>query len=330
MNLRSVQRNVPFLATIIVCLVLYVAAAVKYEGFASVRVFINFFGDNSFLGIAALGLTFVVLSGGIDLSVGAVIGLTSVFLALALEKWNLHAALAIPMVLLVGGLFGAVMGSLIHWFALPPFLVTLGGMFFARGLAYLLSLESLPITKYLDAISSRVRVPLGETFDLPATAITFLAVFVLALVAARFTRFGRNVYAIGGNEHSATLMGLPVARTKIGVYALSGFCSALAGIVYCLYTQSGNPNAGMGLELDAIAAVVIGGTLLSGGVGYVAGTVVGVLISGIIQTAIVFQGTLSSWWTKIVIGVLLLAFILLQKMIQAKKFKTATTFQSTK
>jgi simple sugar transport system permease protein len=125
-------------------------------------------------------------------------------------------------------------------------------------------------------------------------------------------------------------MGLPVGRTKVGVYALSGFCSALAGVVYCLYTQSGNPNAGMGLELDAIAAVVIGGTLLSGGVGYVAGTVVGVLIFGIIQTAIVFQGTLSSWWTKIVIGVLLLAFILLQKMIQAKKFRTAKTFQTTK
>jgi galactofuranose transport system permease protein len=330
MNLRALQRNIPFLATVIVCALLYIVAAVSYEGFASLRVLINFFGDNSFLGIAALGLTFVILSGGIDLSVGAVIGLASVFLALAIEKWNLHAAVAIPMVLLVGACFGFAMGALIQWFALPPFLVTLGGMFFARGLAYLLSLESLPITKYLDAISSRVHVPMGEALDLPATAIIFIAVFALAFAMAHFTRFGRNVYALGGNEQSALLMGLPVALTKIGVYGLSGFCSALAGVVYCLYTQSGNPNAGMGLELDAIAAVVIGGTLLSGGVGYVAGTMVGVLIFGIIQTAIVFQGTLSSWWTKIVIGVLLLAFILLQKIIQAKKFKTATTFQTAK
>jgi simple sugar transport system permease protein len=251
-----------------------------------------------------------------------VIGLVSVCLALTIERWHVHAAVAIPMVLSLGVIFGAAMGALIQWFTLPPFLVTLGGMFFARGLAYLLSLESLPITKYLDAISSRVRVSLGEAIDLPATAIILLAVFALAFVIAHFTRFGRNVYALGGNEQSAALMGLPIARTKIGVYALSGFCSALAGVVYCLYTQSGNPNAGLGLELDAIAAVVIGGTLLSGGVGYVAGTVVGVLIFGIIQTAIVFQGTLSSWWTKIVIGLLLLGFILLQKIIQTKKFKT--------
>ena len=116
-------------------------------------------------------------------------------------------------------------------------------------------------------------------------------------------------------------MGLPVARTKVAVYALSGLCSAIAGIVYSLYTFSGNPNAGGGLELDAIAAVVIGGTLLSGGVGYVAGTLIGVLIFGIIQTALSFEGTLSSWWTKIAIGLLLLLFILLQKLIQAKKFR---------
>jgi simple sugar transport system permease protein len=331
MNLRSLQRNVPFLATVVVCVLLYVVAAVSFHdrGFLSFRVFVNFFADNSFLGIAALGLTFVILSGGIDLSVGAMIGLVSVFLALAIEKWHLHIAAAAPLALAGGALFGSVMGLLIQQFALPPFLVTLGGMFFARGLAYMLSLESLPITKFIEPINSAVSVPLGR-FDLPATAILLLVTFAIAFVLAHFTRFGRNVYALGGNEQSATLMGLPVARTKVGVYALSGFCSALAGLGYCLYTQSGNPNAGSGLELDAIAAVVIGGTLLSGGVGYVAGTVVGVLIFGIIQTAIAFQGTLSSWWTKIVIGVLLLAFILLQKIIQAKKFKTATTFQTAK
>jgi galactofuranose transport system permease protein len=286
-----------------------VAAAVKFEGFASLRVLINFFSDNSFLGVAALGLTFVILSGGIDLSVGAVVGFVSVFLALALEKWNLPAAVALPLVLFTGALFGTAMGALIHYFALPPFLVTLGGMFFARGLTYLLSLESLPITKAIDRISTALTIPM-DTLELPATAILFLVLFVVAVIIAHCTRFGRNVYAIGGNEVSATLMGLPVARTKIGVYALSGFFSALAGVIYCLYTQSGNPNAGAGLELDAIAAVVIGGTLLSGGVGLVTGTLVGVLIFGIIQTAIIFQGTLSSWWTKIVIGTLLLGFIL--------------------
>ncbi|WP_427928261.1 ABC transporter permease subunit, partial [Agrobacterium cavarae] len=134
------------------------------------------------------------------------------------------------------------------------------------------------------------------------------------LVAAR-TRFGANVYALGGNQQSAELMGVPVAKTTIGIYALSGFLSGLAGIVYTLYTSSGYSLATVGVELDAIAAVVIGGTLLTGGTGLVAGTFIGLMIQGLIQTYIVFDGTLSSWWTKIVIGILLFIFIVLQRTI---------------
>jgi simple sugar transport system permease protein len=159
---------------------------------------------------------------------------------------------------------------------------------------------------------------LGSGLRLPLPAVIFLVVLAAGIFIARQTPFGRHVYALGGNEPSARLMGLPIGRTKIGVYALSGFCSALAGVVYTIYTSSGNAIAATSLELDAIAAVVVGGTLLSGGVGNVAGTLVGVLIFGIIQTAITFQGTLSSWWTKIAVGVLLLAFILLQRLIQRK------------
>jgi simple sugar transport system permease protein len=132
---------------------------------------------------------------------------------------------------------------------------------------------------------------------------------------AHRTRFGRNIDAVSGSEESSGLMGLPVARAKIAVYALSGLCSALAGAVYTLYTFSGNPTAGMMLELDAIAATVIGATLLTGGVGYMAGTLWGVFIFGIIQTAIIFHGRLSSWWTRLAIGNLFLAFILLQRTI---------------
>lgn len=322
--LNNLKRNIPFAATALVCLLLYVGAGMKFENFFSLRVFINFFSENAFLGIAAIGMTFVILSGGIDLSVGGMIGLVSILLALLIQKFHLHAALAIPLVLFLGTFLGTIMGTLIHYFALPSFLVTLAGMFFARGVGLVLSQESISASKYFDAIAARLEIPLGSGIVFPATALLYFAAFLIAIWIAHFTRFGRNVYAIGGNEQSATLMGLPVALTKIGVYALSGFCSALAGVVYTLYTFSGNATAGMGLELDAIAAVVIGGTLLSGGVGYLAGTFVGILIFGIIQTAITFQGTLSSWWTKIVVGGLLLAFILLQKLIQAKKFKTKT------
>jgi len=135
-----------------------------------------------------------------------------------------------------------------------------------------------------------------------------------AMLLARSTQFGRTIYAIGGSETSAALMGLPVASTIVRVYALSGFCAALGGVLYTLYTLSGYSLHATGLELDAIAAVVIGGTLLTGGIGHVQGTLFGVLVLGLIQTLIAFDGTLSSWWTRIVIGMLLLAFCLLQRL----------------
>jgi len=318
---KTLQRNIPFLATLSVCLLLYVAAGVKYDGFFSARVFLNFLSDNAVLGVAAIGLTFVILSGGIDLSVGSVVGVVSIVLAILVDGQGLPPATAIPLVLAAGATFGAGMGTLIHYYALPPFLVTLGGMFFARGLGFMIKMESMPITK-LGGIVDAMTIPLGGAYEIPATAVVFLALLAIAIVTAHFTRFGRNVYAIGGNEQSAVLMGLPVARTKVGVYALGGFCSAAAGVVFTFYTSSGNPTAGTGLELDAIAAVVVGGTLLSGGVGLLAGTLVGVLIFGMIQTIITFQGDINSWWTPIIIGLLLLAFILLQKAIQSKRFRT--------
>src|SRR5947208_15380928 len=217
--MRFLKRNIPFLATLIVCGLLYLAAAVSYSGFASLRVFVNFFGDNSFLGIAAIGMTLVILSGGIDLSVGGMVGLISVIFALLIEKANLHPAISIPLILLIGVAFGAAMGVVIQFFALPPFLVTLAGMFFARGLAYVLKLESITINQFLDGIAQALHLPLGTKLDVPATAIIFLVVFAMALWVAHYTRFGRNIYAIGGSEQSAILMGLPVARTKVAVYA---------------------------------------------------------------------------------------------------------------
>jgi ribose/xylose/arabinose/galactoside ABC-type transport system permease subunit len=147
--------------------------------------------------------------------------------------------------------------------------------------------------------------------------VIVLVVLLAAIYLAHLTRFGRTVYAIGGNEQSALLMGLPVARTKMLVYTLNGFCSALAGVVFSIYMLSGYGLYTNGLELEAIASVVIGGTMLTGGVGYVIGTVFGVLIQGLIQTIIMFQGTLNSWWTKIVIGLLTLLFIGMQSLFVA-------------
>jgi simple sugar transport system permease protein len=140
-----------------------------------------------------------------------------------------------------------------------------------------------------------------------------LLVFAGGIVLAHRTRFGANVYALGGGVQTAELMGVPVGRTTIRIYALSGFLAGLSGIVFSIYTSAGYSLATVGVELDAIAAVVIGGTLLTGGAGFVGGTLIGILIQGLIQTYITFDGTLSSWWTKILIGLLLFAFILMQK-----------------
>jgi ribose/xylose/arabinose/galactoside ABC-type transport system permease subunit len=310
-RLPLAAKNVPLATTTAVCLLLYAAACWRYPHFASWTVFVNFFGDNAFLGLAAIGMTFVILSGGIDLSVGAVIGLTSIAIAALVERAGLPPLVVLPAILALGSAFGAGMGGLIHLFRMPPFLVTLAGMFLARGAGFVISLETITIRQPLYDHIGDVRC---AGFQVPALAL--LGAVAVAVYVARWTRFGRNVYAVGGSEPSALLMGLPIGRTKVLVYALSGLCSSAAGIVYTFYTFSGNAGAGTTLELDAIAAVVIGGTLLSGGVGHVAGTLIGVLIYGIIQTAIAFEGTLSSWWTRIAVGALLLVFILLQRLLQ--------------
>jgi len=313
MRLLPARKHIPILATVGVFLLLYAGASVWFRdrGFLSPEVFIDLFHDNAFLGVAAVGMTFVILSGGIDLSVGAMVGFTSIFMATLVEKHGVHPGGAMALALLIGTAFGAAMGCVITFFRLPPFLVTLAGMFLARGTALAISLESIGIKHPLYSAVN------GLDFPVPATALTFLAVLLAALYLAHLTRFGRATYAIGGSEQSAVLMGLPVRSTKVRIYALSGFCSTLAGVVFTVYSGSGNALGGTMLELDAIASVVIGGTLLSGGVGYVAGTLVGVLILGTIQSIITFQGTLSSWWTKIAVGILLLGFILMQRIVQA-------------
>ena len=315
MKLRLNQKNIPILATIAVFLLIYLVGSLMYTNFFSLRVFVNLFIDNAFVGVIAIGMTFVIISGGIDLSVGSVVAFVGVLAAKLVHEYGVHPFWVFNLCLVLGSLFGMTMGCLIHFFELPPFLVTLVGMFLARGLAFLVSLNSIPIKHpVVDAIID-FGIPLGFRTWLPATAMIFIFVFFIGIYVQHYTRFGRNAYAIGSSEQSAVLMGLPVGRTKILIYTFNGLLCALAGVVYSLYTSSGYPLACVGLELDVIAAVVIGGTLLSGGAGYIEGTLIGVLILGLIQTFITFQGTLSSWWTKIVIGILLFVFILLQRYL---------------
>jgi ribose/xylose/arabinose/galactoside ABC-type transport system permease subunit len=326
MKLPVSSKYISLLATALVLIALYTVGCLSFPNFGSLRVAVNLVGDNAFLGVAAIGATFVILSGGIDLSVGAAVAFTSILIA-SLVGSGINPFVVIVIALLIGAIFGTAMGCLIRWFELPPFLVTLAGMFLARGMGFVVHPQSLGIEHpfFLKHITEDLSIHLTERVSIPFTATCFVLILLVALLVAHYTPFGRYIYALGGDEQSATLMGLPIGRTKIFTYTVSGFCSALAGVVYTFYTQSGDPASCVGLELDAIAAVVIGGTLLSGGVGFMAGTAMGVLILGLIQTLITFQGNLNTWWTRIVVGILVLVFILLQNVITSASRKLGET-----
>jgi simple sugar transport system permease protein len=313
MKLRP--QHLPIVATAAVLLALLATFSLLFRNFLSARVMADLFTNNAHVGIVAVGMTFVILSGGIDLSVGAVLAFSTILVATLVQRHGVPPPMAMALALALGTGFGALQGLLIQSYQLPPFLVTLAGMFLARGLAFVVNPQSLEIRHpFYDALVN-VAVPISGTGVLRTTSLAFLAVFAIGLGVAHFTRFGRTVYALGGSESSALLMGLPVARVKVALYAMSGFCAALAGVAFTVHTQSGDPTNGLGLELDAIAAVVIGGTLLSGGVGYVAGTLMGVLIYGTILVGLDFHGGFDSSWQRIAIGGLLLVFIGLQRFL---------------
>ena len=311
--------NLPVLITLFLFLAMFGAGSIAFMGFFSLQNFLNLFIDNAYLLILAVGMTFVIISGGIDLSVGSMLALSTMVTSSLLEKSHMSPILVIPIVLAMGTALGLFMGYLIQAFNCPPFIITLAGLYLARGLCYVVSIDTIAITNEFWQETAYYRVDLIGNNSLTPGAVIAIVVVLAALYISRFTKFGRTVFAIGGNEQSAVLMGLPVGRTKMAIYAMNGFCSALAGIVFTFYTLSGYALNGKGMELDAIATVVIGGTLLTGGAGSILGTVVAVLVYGTIQVLIMFQGTLNSWWTRIVIGFLVFLFCFLQRLFESGK-----------
>jgi simple sugar transport system permease protein len=284
------------------------------------QVFFNLFINTAPLLIVSIGMTFVILTKGIDLSVAGMIALTSAASAALLVK-GFNPVVVMLLMLLMGIVFGLAQGSIIQYLKVEPFIVTLMGLFFARGMAFIITLSSLtikdPFYRYLAL--TQIPIPFFEKAYVYIPSLIGPLMLLVAIYLANFTRFGRTVYAIGNSEQSAMLMGLPVARTKVIVYAFGGFCSALAGIVFSISLLSGYGGYAPGMELDAIASVVIGGTMLTGGVGNVIGTLFGVLINGTIVSILQFNGTLSSWWTRIGVGVLTLVFIGIQSLFYMRK-----------
>ena len=315
-----VLRYGPLLLTFAVFLLVYFIGGRLYPAMQKPQVFFNLFINTASLMLVSVGMTFVIISKGIDLSVAGMIALTSAASA-SLLAHGASPAVVMPLMLVMGIAFGFTLGCIIHFLKVEPFIATLMGLFFARGMAYIITLEALPIqdATYRWLALTKVHIPFFDKAYVYIPSLVGPIVLLVVIYLSFFTRFGRTVYAIGNNEQSARLMGLPVGRTKIAVYAISGFCSALAGIVWSISLLSGYGGYAPGMELDAIASVVIGGTLLTGGVGNVIGTLFGVLVNGTIVSILQFNGTLSSWWTRIGVGVLTLIFIGVQSLFYMRK-----------
>lgn len=306
---------IPTFAAVAILILLFIGSEIFLRGdFISPRNISALLLDNAYLLILAVGMTFVIVTAGIDLSVGSVMAFTGIWLAKLLAA-GMSPVIAVPLIVLGGALIGLLIGVLVQYFDVQPFIASLAGLFLGRGLAYVVSLSSIKVedTAVLWLQSTRFR--LGDWYLTPTGILALLVVLIGAYVM-QFTRFGRTAYAIGGNEQSA-LMGLKVARTTVAVYVISGVCGGLAGLVLTAYSGAGYPRNGVGTELDAIAAVVIGGTLLTGGRGYVLGSMIGVFVYGTIKTIISFMGAEQSWM-QIIIGALLLLFIVIQRAIVAR------------
>lgn len=320
--MKKLQLNskfVPMMIAILLFFAIFAVGGAKYNGFFSMQVFFNLFIDNAYLIILATGITFVLIIGGIDISVGSVVALVCMASADLIENKHLNPILTIVLMLMMGAVFGAVQGTLIQVFKMQPFIVTLAGLFFARGMTAVINTETINITNEFYTFMSSTRIKLvGDAF-ISISVVIAIVTLLIAIYIAHYTKFGRTAYAIGGNEQSAILMGLPVTRTKILVYTLNGTLNALGGIVFSFYMLSGYTLHGVGMEMDVIASAVIGGTLLTGGVGYVFGSMFGALVQGVIQTIIMFDGTLNSWWTKIAVAALLCAFIVIQRLFVANR-----------
>jgi ribose transport system permease protein len=284
------------------------AATATFPAFGTPDNVRNIATQTSFPAIVALGMTFVILSGGIDLSVGSVFALGGVLAAYG-SRWGVLAALGLP--LMVCGLIGAVNGLLIAKARMPAFIVTLASLLGARGL--LLALTNEGATTYLVPKGS-VFATLGQGTLAGISYPVFFAVALFALggLVLQRTGFGQSVYAVGGSEDAAALMGLPVARIKVLLYLGSGLLAGLAGALNAAWLSSGVTIVGVGMELSAIAAVVIGGTLLVGGAGTVSGTLCGVLLLGVIQNVINQIGSLNSSWQSVVSGAFLIVVVVAQ------------------
>lgn len=334
-KLKLSGNNILLLITVLLFVVMYIAGCIVYadKGFTHLQTFLNILINNAGLICITAGMTCVMLTGGIDISVGSVVAMDCMFMAVGIEQWGMKSPVLMVLVLLIGIVFGVVQGYCIAYLEIQPFIVTMAGMFFARGMTAVICTDQVSIVSdklFVAMSNAKLNIPfhIGAyenkkgILQIPYVRITVvvaLLVVLLIFLMLKYTKFGRSIYAVGGNSQSATLMGLDVRKTKMKTYVLASFLASIGGICYCLNTMCGTTTQASGLEMDAISSAVIGGTLLTGGVGNVGGSLIGVLINGTISTLVKSHGKLVSSWANIVTAILLCFFIVLQAILSRVK-----------
>ena len=317
--------------------VMYISAMIGLGGgFLRFQQIFDLLNDNAYLIMITCALTVVMIGGGINISVGGVIGLTVMACALFLNGTGLQGPAGIIVSLLlalgIGLAFGIGQGFLVSYLEIQPFIVTLAGMFLSRGLTTMLSVNPVKVAHegFLGLSKTKILIPfLGYTANngnlIPAKveigAVAALLTVVICFLMLRYMKFGRNIYALGGNQQSALMLGINVKRTRFMTYVVSGLLSGLAGFIFLMHKPAGNSNVAMRSEMDAIAASIIGGTLLTGGVGNVIGSFFGVMILATIQKIIALSPLNESWWQDMASGALLGFFILLQSVVLSSREK---------
>ena len=333
------SNTILILITICLFIVMYAIGCIIYQdkGFGNLQTFLNVLINNAGLICVTCGMTCVMLTGGIDISVGSVIAMDCMLLVYGMTTWKIGAVPMVILVLVIGVVFGFVQGFLVGYLEIQPFIVTMAGMFFARGMTAVICSGQISITEadnstFYSWANAKINLPefLGKVnkhgkivvpYIRPTVVIALLVVLLIFLML-KYTKFGRSLYAVGGNQTSATMMGLNVKKTKMLSHVLSSVLCSIGGILYCLNTMSGSVQQAKGLEMDAIASAVIGGTLLTGGVGNVIGSLFGVLINGTITVLVNTNGKLLSSWSNIATAALLCVFIILQSifaLVKARK-----------
>lgn len=327
------DTNLLLLITVVVFFVMYLGAMIFLgEGFLKPQTLFNILNANAALIIVSVGMSIVMITGGIDISVGGVTALVSMCCAVYLDYKGGNIWVSMLIALAIGLAFGLVQGFLIAYLDIQPFIVTLAGMFFARGMTTIVHTNPFNVANetFVALKDTRIVVPfmgsvnrLGKYVDayIQIGVVVALLVVVVLFCVLRWTKLGRSFYAVGGNNQSALMLGINVKRTKFISYVISGLLAGIGGYVYFLYVGSGSASHASGMEMNAIASSIIGGTMLTGGVGNLIGTLFGVLSLSTIKNIVSSAGLGDAWWTNITIAAMLCLFLLVQSIVMARKKK---------